>query len=40
MLTITPSLLLPQYIRLEIIEIWKEKFQEYQFIIDKILEIR
>jgi hypothetical protein len=31
-LTATPSLMYPQYIRLEIIEYWKEKFFNYDFI--------
>ena len=40
MLTMTPSVIYPQYIRLEIIEMWKDKFEDYQFITDKITNIR
>lgn len=33
-LTATPSVMYPQYIRLEIIEYWKEKFKDYLFVIE------
>lgn len=39
-LTATPSLLYPQYIRLEMIQYWKEKFSEYPMVIEKLNNIK
>ncbi len=39
-LTATPSVMYPQYIRLEIIEYWKEKFKDYLFVIELFKNIR
>ena len=35
-MTATPSIIYPQYIRLEIIEYWKEKFKDYPFVIEHL----
>jgi len=36
----TPSVLYPQYIRLEMIEYWKEKFSDYPEAIEKLNNIK
>lgn len=38
--TATPSVLYPQYIRLEMIEYWKEKFSDYIEVIEKLNNIK
>jgi hypothetical protein len=40
LLTATPSIVHPQYIRLEMIEYWKERFSEYPDVVRKLNEIR
>ncbi len=39
LLTATPSVLHPQYIRLEMIEYWKERFSEYPTVVEKLNNI-
>ena len=38
--TATPSVLYPQYIRLEMIEYWKEKFSDYPKVIEELNNIK
>jgi hypothetical protein len=38
--TATPSVLYPQYIRLEMIEYWKEKFSDYPKVIENLNNIK
>jgi hypothetical protein len=40
LLTATPSVVQPQYIRLEMIEYWKERFSEYPDVVKKLNKIR